>query len=112
VKKWLPKVKSARKITIHEAKDLLSQIKSESMDQIQQKTAGYISEFSTIDGKRGRDLVNRIVTECSLEEDLAIQLVNIMPKTMEEVRALLVGWKKLLTSDVVAKIVSILQSKA
>lgn len=82
------------------------------MDQIQQKTAGYISEFSTIDGKRSRDLVNRIVTECSLEEDLAIQLVNIMPKTMEEVRALLVGWKKLLTSDVVAKIVSILQSKA
>jgi DNA-directed RNA polymerase subunit F len=108
----LPKVKSARKITIHEAKDLLSQIGSESMDQIQQKTAGYISEFSTIDGKRSRDLVNRIVTECSLEEDLAIQLVNIMPKTMEEVRALLVGWKKLLTSDVVAKIVSILQSKA
>ena len=108
----MPKVKSARKITIHEAKDLLSQIGSESMDQIQQKTAGYISEFSTIDGKRSRDLVNRIVTECSLEEDLAIQLVNIMPKTMEEVRALLVGWKKLLTSDVVAKIVSILQSKA
>ncbi|MDG7035230.1 MAG: hypothetical protein JRM78_03295, partial [Nitrososphaerota archaeon] len=62
----MPKVKSARKITIHEAKDLLSQIGSESMDQIQQKTAGYISEFSTIDGKRSRDLVNRIVTECSL----------------------------------------------
>lgn len=108
----MPKVKSAKKITIHEAKELLSQIGSEYMDQIQQKTAGYINEFSTMDGKRALDLVERIKTECSLDEDLAIQLVNIMPKTVEEVRALLVGWKKLLTSDVVEKIVAILQSKA
>ncbi len=103
------KVLESRKITIHEAKDLLSST-NEPLDELQQKTLSYLNSFSTISGEKARDLVNRLTEEVKLESDIAIQLVNILPKSREEIRSYLTGWKKIVSEEDLSKIYSILSS--
>ena len=97
-------------ITIHEAKKYLEDLDVESIDQIQRRTIDYVSKFAKIDAEKARELVKKLTEECELSEEEAIELVNILPKSIEEIRTFTMGWKKLLPSEKLEKILSILQS--
>lgn len=105
----MAKVVSSKRITIHEAKEILSST-NEPLDELQQKTLSYLNSFSTISGEKARELVNRLTGEVKLEEEIAIQLVNILPKSREEIRSYLTGWKKLVNEQDLNRIYSILSS--
>ncbi len=95
-------------ISIPEVKETLEKIDIEKADQIQKRTLDYASKFSKTEPEKARKMRERLVKECSLTEEEAIELINIMPKSIEEVRVFTSGWKKLLSTDVVEKIIKIL----
>jgi len=95
-------------ISIPEVKEILEKIDIEKADQIQKRTLDYVSKFSKIEPEKARNLKEKLVKECSLSDEEAIELINIMPKSLEEIRVFTSGWKKLWTTDFVEKTLKIL----
>ena len=81
-------------ITLSEVKHLLESGKPEEMDQIQRWTLDYVSKFSKVSHDEGKKLVDALVNECDLTEEEAVEVVNILPTTLEELRTFTFGWKK------------------
>ena len=97
-------------ITIHEAKEHLKDLDIEIVDQIQRRTIDYVSKFAKIDAEKARGIVKKLLEECELSEEEAIELVNVSPSSIEEIRTFTMGWKKLLPAEKLEKILSILHS--
>ncbi len=100
--------KKARLITIDEAKDILSKIDPEKTDQIQKRTMDYLSKFSKLEPDKARRMRKALVDETGLTVEEATELVNIMPKSQEELRVFTAGWRKLIPTATVEKIIKIL----
>jgi DNA-directed RNA polymerase subunit F len=49
------------------------------------------------------------VEECELKPEEAIEIVNIMPTSIEELRAFTYGWKKLILTETLEKMLNILK---
>jgi DNA-directed RNA polymerase subunit F len=95
-------------ISIPEAKEILEKIDVEKADQIQKRTLDYASKFSKTEPEKARNMRERLIKDCSLTDEEATELINIMPKSVEEIRVFTSGWKKLLSTEVVEKIIRIL----
>ena len=102
--------KKARIITVPEAKEILSKIDQEQADQIQKRTLDYMAKFSKTEPDKARKIKKELVDEAGLTVEEAAELVNIMPKTTEELRVFTAGWRKLIPTNTVEKIVKILTS--
>jgi len=50
--------------------------------------------------------------ECGLTEEEATEIVNIMPTSVEELRAFTFGWKKLILTDTLEKMLKIVKENA
>ena len=100
--------KKARIITIPEAKEILSKIDPEQTDQIQKRTMDYLQEFSKIEPEKARKVRKALVDDCGLTMEEATEIVNIMPKSQEELRVFTAGWRKLIPSATIEKILKIL----
>ena len=99
-------------LTIPEANQILSKIDVEKADQIQKRTMGYTTKFSKVQADSAKKLRKELETECGLSEEEAVELVNIMPKSVEELRTFTSGWRKLLSTETLEKILKILRPKA
>jgi len=80
------------------------------MDQIQRWTYDYVSKFITIDAKAAKDMKKQLIKDCELTEDEAVEIVNIRPTSMAELRSFTFGWKKLILAETLEKILKIIQS--
>jgi DNA-directed RNA polymerase subunit F len=99
-------------LTIPEANQILSKIDVEKADQIQKRTMDYTTKFSKVQADSAKKLRKELETECGLSEEEAVELVNIMPKSVEELRTFTSGWRKLLSTETLEKILKILRPKA
>jgi len=99
---------SRKPITLHEAKEMLTGIDVETADQIQKRALDYVSKFAKFPGAEARSLVEKLVKEAGLTEYQAIEVVNVMPKTREELRTFTVGWRQLAPTETLDKILQIL----
>ena len=100
--------KKARIITIPEAREILAKIDPELADQIQKRTQDYLAKFSKTEPDKARKMRKQLVEECNLTAEEAAELVNVLPKTQEELRVFSSGWRKLIPAATVEKIISIL----
>jgi DNA-directed RNA polymerase subunit F len=98
-------------LTLSEAHQILEKIDLEKADQIQKRTLDYTSKFSKIPPETSRKLKKQLEDECGLSEVEATEVVNIMPKSIEELRTFTAGWRKLLPTETLEKILKILKSK-
>lgn len=98
-------------LTIPEANQILQKIDVEKADQIQKRTLDYTTKFSKSDADRAKKLKDELETEAGLSEEEAVELVNISPKSVEELRTFTSGWRKLLSTETLEKILKILHSK-
>ncbi len=103
---------SKKVITLPEVKEILSKVDPNEMDQIQKWTYNYAVRFSKVSADRARELMNRLVNECSLTEEEAAEVINVMPSSIEELRAFANGWKKLILTEMLEKILKILKGEA
>ena len=79
------------------------------MDQIQRWTYDYVSKFSSLDSKDAKEMKKQLIKDCELTEDEAVEIVNIRPKSMAELRSFTFGWKKLILAETLEKILKIIQ---
>ena len=107
----LPEVIKREIVTLSEVKKILETIPVDEMDQIQRWTFDYSKKFSKVDYEPAKEMVDRLMAEGDLTNEESVELVNVMPRSIEELRAFTFGWKKLIVTEKLEKIKSILLSK-
>lgn len=107
----LPEVIKREIVTLSEVKKILETIPVDEMDQIQRWTFDYSKKFSKVDYEPAKEMVDRLIAEGDLTNEEAVELVNVMPRSIEELRAFTFGWKKLIVTEKLERIKSILLSK-
>jgi len=95
-------------VSLPEVKEILSKNDTESMDQIQRWTHDYVSKFSKIEPKVAKKMKQELTSQCGLTEEEAVEIINILPKSLPEVRSFTFGWKKLILSETLEKILKII----
>jgi DNA-directed RNA polymerase subunit F len=100
--------KKAKVITISEAKEILSKIDPEQTDQIQKRTMDYLLKFSKVEPEKAKKMRKALIEDCGLTIEEATELVNVVPKSQEELRVFTSGWRKLIPTATVEKIMKIL----
>lgn len=98
-------------LTIAEAHQMLQKIDIEKADQIQKRTIDYTTKFAKTTPEASKKLKKELETECGLSEEESVEVVNVMPKSLEELRTFTSGWRKLLPTETLEKILKILHSK-
>ena len=98
-------------ITLSEAKEILEQVKLDDMDQIQRWTYDYVAKFAKTGSGVSREMVKRLRDECELKEEESVEVVNVSPTSLEELRAFTFGWKKLILTETLQKMLNILQKR-
>lgn len=83
-------------LTIPQVKKLLEAIGEENLDQFQRRTLDYASKFSKIDAETAEKLVEKLVKDFELEEAEAVQIVNCMPTSVDELRVFLGGGRRII----------------
>ena len=98
-------------LSIPEAGQILQKLDVEKADQIQKRTLDYASKFSRTQPDTAKKMRKQLESDCGLTEEEAVEVVNIMPKSVEELRTFTSGWRKLLPSETLDKILKILHPK-
>lgn len=96
-------------ITLSQVKEILEEVKADDMDQIQRWTFDYVSKFAKVDSNLAPRMVSQLIEKCDLKEEEAVEIVNVMPTSIEELRAFTFGWKKLILTDTLEKMLNILK---
>ncbi len=105
--------KTVKKVlSIPEANQILQKIDIEKADQIQKRTLDYTTKFAKSTPEAAKKLRKELETECGLSEEESVELINVMPKSIEELRTFTSGWRKLLPTETLEKILKILHSKS
>jgi DNA-directed RNA polymerase subunit F len=99
-------------VTLSEVKRILETLPVDEMDQIQRWTFDYSKKFSKVEFEHAKEMVDKLVSEGDLTNEESVELVNVMPRSIEELRAFTFGWKKLIVTEKLEKIKSILVSKS
>lgn len=97
-----------KNLTIPQVKKLLEELGEENLDQFQRRTLDYASKFSKVNAETAEKLVEKLVSEFGLEEVEAVQIVNCMPSSVEELRVFLIGGRKIIESSKLEEIVKLL----
>lgn len=100
---------SKKLLTISEAHQILQKIDIVKADQIQKRTLDYTTKFAKTTPENAKELRKELETECGLSEEEAVEVVNVMPKSIEELRTFTSGWRKLLPTETLEKILKILK---
>jgi DNA-directed RNA polymerase subunit F len=87
----MEEVQKKQAISLSEVKEILGKVDVEEMDQIQRWTYDYVSKFSPIDVKDAKDMKKQLIKDCELTEDEAVEIVNIRPTSMAELRSFTFG---------------------
>lgn len=96
-------------VTLPHVKEILESVKPDDMDQIQRWTTDYVTKFAKAESKKAQKMVRQLVDQCDLTEEEAVEVVNIMPVSLEELRAFTFGWKKLILTETLEKMLNILK---
>jgi len=99
---------SENRLTLPQVKKVLEAIGEENLDQFQRRTLDYVNKFSKVDVKTAETLLGKLVKEFDLDEAEAVQVVNCMPETVDELRVFLAGGRKIIETTKLEAIVALL----
>lgn len=99
---------SEAKLTLPQVKKILEAIGEENLDQFQRRTLDYVNKFSKVDAETAEKLLKKIVEEFGLDEAEAVQIVNCMPETVDELRIFLAGGRKIIETAKLEAIITLL----
>jgi len=105
----MEQVKKSQPISLAEVKEILEREDAEKMDQIQRWTYDYVTKFAKIDSKAAKKMKQDLKKECGLTDEEAVEIINIMPTSLAELRAFTFGWKKLILAETLEKILHTLK---
>ena len=105
----MEEIKKKQPISISEVKEILGKEDPETMDQIQRWTFDYVSKFVKKEPKDAKKMRQQLVKECELTEEEAVEIVNIRPTSLAELRSFTFGWKKLILAETLEKMLKIIK---
>lgn len=77
-------------IALPQAAKIVEEVKEKyGLSQLQEKVLDYLKKFSKINEEKAVELLEKLTKEYGVSEFSAVQIVNIMPKTVDELRAIL-----------------------
>jgi DNA-directed RNA polymerase subunit F len=97
-----------RKLTLPNVKKTLDSIGEENLDQLQRRTLDYVAKFAKVDADAADKIVVKLVNEFGLDENEAVQVVNCMPRTVDELRVFLAGGRKIIDVSTLKAIIGLL----
>ncbi|HIE18735.1 TPA: RNA polymerase Rpb4 [Candidatus Bathyarchaeota archaeon] len=102
------KVLKVQPITVPQVRALLKAIGEENLDQFQRRTLDYAGKFSKISSKSAEKLLGELKEKAELDEEEAVQIVNCMPESIEELRVFLAGGRRIVEMSKLELILSLL----
>ena len=105
----MEEVKKKQAISLPEVKEILQKEDPEKLDQIQRWTYDYVTKFTKTDAASAKKAKQQLVKECELTDEEAVELINISPTSLAELRSFTFGWKKLILAENLEKILNIIK---
>ncbi len=96
------------RLTIPQVKKVLDNIGEENLDQFQRRTLDYVNKFSKADPEKALEILQILTKEYEIDEAEAVQIVNCMPETVDELRVFLAGGRKIIETQKLKAIVELL----
>ena len=96
------------KLSLPRVKKIMETMGEENLDQLQRRTFDYVSKFSKLEAEDAEKLVKKLVAEFGLDELEAVQVVNSVPKSIEELRIFLAGGRKIIETSKLEAIVALI----
>lgn len=97
-----------KKLTLPQVKSVLEEIGEENLDQFQRRTLDYVNKFTKVDDKVAEKLLEKLINEFGIEESEAVQVVNCMPETVDELRVFLASGRKIIETAKLEAIIKLL----
>ncbi|MCR6623276.1 MAG: RNA polymerase Rpb4 family protein [archaeon YNP-LCB-024-027] len=92
-------------------KDLLKKrMETGDLSTLQNLTLDVSSKIAKIDSQRAEDLIKKLVDEFKLSRFSAVQIANILPKTVEELRVLTLTEGRVLLTSELQRILEVIRS--
>ncbi len=102
------KVLKERIITLPQVSEILKAIGEENLDQFQRRSLDYAAKFSKVDTDVMEEILKKLTEEFGLEEEEAVQIVNCMPESIEEIRTFLAGGRRIIETSKLEGILDLL----
>jgi len=102
------KILKVQPITVPQVKELLRAIGEDNLDQFQRRTLDYASKFSKISSESAGKLLEELKEKAELDEEEAVQIVNCMPRSIEELRVFLAGGRRIVETSKLELILDLL----
>jgi DNA-directed RNA polymerase subunit F len=99
---------SESRLTLPQVKKVLETIGEENLDQFQRRTLDYVKKFSKAESEKAEELLQKLTKEYELDEAEAVQIINSMPETVDELRVFLAGGRKIIETSKLHSIVEFL----
>lgn len=97
-----------RPITIPQVKETLEDVGEERLDQFQRRSLDYAAKFSKVDPSMAETLVNKLVEQFELEEEEAVQIINCMPESIQEIRVFLASGRRIMETSKLERMLAFL----
>jgi len=98
---------SEKYLTLPEVKAILERYQKDN-STMQTNTLEYARKLSKINAEKVQDILNELMAVVELREETLVQLINIFPESIEEIKSITMYEDKLLKKDVLEKILNIL----
>jgi len=99
---------SESRLTLPQVKKVLETIGEENLDQFQRRTLDYVCKFSKLAPETAEELLQKLVKDFEVDEAEAVQILNCMPETVDELRVFLAGGRKIIDTQKLSQIVELL----
>lgn len=99
---------SESRLTLPQVKKVMDSIGEENLDQFQRRTLDYVNKFYKVDAEKAEELLQTLIKEYELDEAEAVQIINCMPETVDELRVFLAGGRKIIETTKLKAIVDLL----
>jgi DNA-directed RNA polymerase subunit F len=99
-----------RRLTLAEVKKILEERSTKGeLSYIQRVTLDYATKFSQLSVEKSIEIVKRLIENFGISESTAIQIVNAVPKSIDELRVFLTNEQKIFTEEELNRILKILE---
>lgn len=83
-------------LSLPEVKEVLEQ-KVEKLDAMQLRVLEYVRKYSKISPSKAKQLIEELMSNFELTREEAVQIVDVCPTHIEELRSILSGYKRLVS---------------
>jgi DNA-directed RNA polymerase subunit F len=97
-----------RTITVPQVKEALDSIGEEQLDQFQRRSLDYATKFAKVEPIAVDILLKKLVDDFEVDKEEAVQIVNAMPESIQEIRVFLAGGRKIIETSKLEKILAFL----